>query len=75
MVKIILDVEGMACPMCEAHVNEAIRNAFSVKTVTSSHEKKRTEIIADGALDEEKLKKTVEATGYQVRAVSTEPCA
>ena len=27
MVKITLEVEGMACGMCEAHVNDAIRKA------------------------------------------------
>ena len=27
MVKIVLHVEGMACGMCEAHVNEAVRKA------------------------------------------------
>lgn len=37
MVKMTLGVEGMACGMCEAHVNEAVRNRFSVKKVTSSH--------------------------------------
>ena len=36
MVKITLDIEGMACGMCEAHVNDAIRKAFSVKKVSSS---------------------------------------
>ena len=30
MVKITLDIDGMACGMCEAHVNNALRNAFAV---------------------------------------------
>lgn len=47
MVKITVDVEGMACGMCEAHINEAVRNAFSVKKVTSSHTKKETVILAE----------------------------
>ena len=37
MVKITVGIEGMACGMCEAHINEAVRNAFQVKKVTSSH--------------------------------------
>lgn len=73
MVKITLDVDGMACGMCESHVNNAIRQAFPVKKVTSSHSKKMTEILSDTPLDEEKLKVAVEATGYQVRGVRTEP--
>jgi copper chaperone CopZ len=47
MVKITVGIEGMACGMCEAHVNEAVRNAFQVKKVTSSHAKKQTVIIAE----------------------------
>lgn len=39
MIKITLDVEGMACGMCEAHVNNAVRQNFAVKKVTSSHTK------------------------------------
>ena len=74
MVRMILQVEGMACGMCEAHVNEAVRKAFSVKKVTSSHAKGRTEILVDELLDEEALKKAIDETGYRVVAVQTEPC-
>ena len=31
MVKITVGIEGMACGLCEAHINEAMRNAFQVK--------------------------------------------
>ena len=73
MVKITLEVEGMACGMCEAHVNEAVRKAFPVKKVTSSHTKRRTEVIAEAPIEEAALKAAVEATGYSVRSVRTEP--
>ncbi len=73
MVKIILEVDGMACGMCEAHVNDAIRRAFAVRKVTSSHTKGTTEILVQEPLDEERLKAAVSATGYVVRAVRTEP--
>ena len=43
MIKTTLEVKGMACGMCENHVNEAIRNAFKVKKVTSSHTKNQKE--------------------------------
>ena len=36
MLQYTIVVEGMACSMCEAHVNDAIRKAFPVKKVTSS---------------------------------------
>ena len=73
MVKITLEVEGMACGMCESHVNEAVRKAFLVKKVTSSHTKRRTEVIAEAPIEETALKAAVEATGYSVRSVRTEP--
>ena len=73
MIKITLDVEGMACGMCEAHVNNAVRQNFAVKKVTSSHTKGKTEIIAQAPLDEEKLKAVILGLGYTVTKVQTEP--
>lgn len=73
MVKMTLDVEGMGCNMCEAHINEAVRNAFSVKKVTSSHTKRQTIIIAENEIDEEKLREVIQKTGYEVVSVDTEP--
>ena len=65
MVKTIVGVDGMMCGMCESHVNEAVRNAFPIKKVSSSHGKKQTEIISEESLDHEKLKAAIEKTGYQ----------
>ena len=31
MTKTVLKIDGMMCGMCEAHVNDAIRNAFAVR--------------------------------------------
>jgi len=73
MVKITLEIEGMACGMCESHINDAVRKAFAVKKVSSSHTKGRTEILAESPLEEEKLKAAIEATGYTVRSIRTEP--
>ena len=59
MVEITVGIEGMACGMCEAHINEAVRNAFQVKKVSSSHTKKRTVIIAEQDIPEQELKDVV----------------
>ena len=72
MVKTILEIDGMACGMCESHVNDAIRKAFEVKKVTSSHTKGRTEILSEQPLEENKLKAAIEATGYHVTAIQSE---
>jgi len=43
----------MACGMCEAHVNDAVRRAFPVKKVTSSHKKGETVILTEAELSED----------------------
>lgn len=73
MVKMILKIDGMACGMCESHINDTIRRNFKVKKITSSHSKGETEIIAERPLDEETLKKAIGNTGYTVLSVNTEP--
>ena len=73
MIKLTIGIEGMACGMCEAHINEAVRNAFQVKKVTSSHTKKQAVIIAEKNIPEQTLKDEIAKTGYEVVSVSSEP--
>lgn len=73
MVKITAGIKGMACGMCEAHLGEAIRNAFRVKKVTSSHTKKQTVIFAEQDIPEQELKEVVAKAGYDMISVSSEP--
>lgn len=73
MVKIILGINDMACGMCEAHINEAVRNAFQVKKVTSSHTKKQTVIISEQSIPEQELRSVVAKAGYGIVSVSSEP--
>ena len=68
-----LKIDGMMCGMCESHVNESIRNAFSVKKVTSSQAKGETIILTEKDLDEKKLKETIDKTGYQLLSISKSP--
>ena len=73
MTKYTVKVDGMACGMCEAHVNDAVRAAFKVKKVTSSHANGETVVISEEPLDEEKLRETVKATGYTLGDIASEP--
>jgi len=73
MIKTTVKVDGMMCNMCEAHVNEAIRNNFSVKSVKADHNKGVCEIVSEEALDEEKLKSVIADTGYDFGGVTAEP--
>ena len=73
MQQITLKIDGMMCGMCESHINESIRNNFSVKKVTSSHTKGETVILTENDLDEAKLKETIDKTGYKLLSVSKAP--
>lgn len=73
MVKITLGVDGMMCNMCEAHTNDAIRNKFKVKKITSSHKDKKTEIIAPEEIPREELEKVIDETGYKMTSYACEP--
>ena len=73
MIKTTVKVDGMMCGMCESHVNDAVRKAFQVNKVTSSHSKGETVIISDGPVDESRLKTAINATGYEVKGSTSEP--
>ncbi len=73
MWKITMQMDGMRCGMCEAHVNDAIRGAFSVKKVTSSHSKGQTVILTEQDIDEQQLREKIEKTGYRLISVSKAP--
>lgn len=72
MVKITVGIDGMACGMCEVHINEAVRNAFAVKKVTSSHTKNVTVILAEREIPESELRKVIAEAGYDVMSVNRE---
>ena len=68
-----MKIDGMSCGMCEAHINDAVRGAFKVKKVESSHSKGTTQIISEAPLDDEELKAVIEQTGYTVLQIDSEP--
>ena len=73
MFKITVGVDGMMCNMCEAHMNDAFRNNFKVKKVSSSHKDKKCEIIAPEAIPQDKIESVVKETGYTFTSYSCEP--
>lgn len=72
MYKTTIKVEGMMCGMCESHVNDSIRKAFTVKNVSSSHTKNETVIISEEIPDEEKIRNTITSQGYTVNGITSE---
>lgn len=73
MTETILKVDGMACAMCESHVNDTVRNKFSVQKVTSSHTKGETVILSEQPRDQQALRDAIAATGYEVKAMDAHP--
>lgn len=73
MYKTTIEVNGMMCGMCESHVNDAVRNAMTVKKVTSSRGKRETVVITDDEPDADALRAAISATGYEVGEIKTEP--
>lgn len=73
MIKITANVDGMACGMCEAHINNAVRQNFAVRKVISSHRKGKTEILAENPIEDERLKDVIAQSGYTVTGIHTEP--
>ena len=73
MTKVTLEIEGMACSMCESHINEAVLKAFDVKKVSSSHSKNQTVILTEQEIDEQALRQVIDATGYRVSSIRSEP--
>lgn len=69
MYETTVNVEGMMCGMCEAHINQAVRDALPVKKVTSSHTKGITRIMSSDPLDQEALRQAIDATGYRVLSI------
>ena len=73
MVKITVGVEGMQCGMCEAHVNDAVRKAFPVKKVTSSHTKNQTVILSEQPVGERALRDVIRQAGYEMTSFTSGP--
>ena len=73
MIQTTVGIDGMMCEMCEAHINDAVRKSFDVKSVKSNHRKKNCVIVSEEELDWDLLKKTIDETGYEFLSVKSEP--
>ncbi len=73
MVETKIKIDGMMCGMCESHMNDAIRRAFPVKKVTSSHSKGEAVVLSENALDEETVRRVIGETGYEFKGMTAQP--
>ena len=74
MIKTTMKIEGMMCGMCEAHICDVIRKIVpSAQKVSASHSKGEASFVTEKAVDEEQLKKAVDATGYTCLGFESAP--
>ena len=74
MIKTTMKIDGMMCGMCEAHVCDAIRKAVpTARKVVASRSKKEASFLTEDAVDTERLKAAIDATGYSCLGVDSVP--
>ncbi len=74
MYQITMRIEGMACSMCEAHINDVIRKTVpDAKKIKSSHSKGESAFVTEKQPDMATLEAEIEKTGYHVLSVSAAP--
>jgi len=73
MTETIIGIDGMMCSMCEAHINDAIRKHFSVKSAKSDRRKKRCVVVSEEPLDEAKVQQVISETGYEFLSFESKP--
>ncbi len=69
-----MKIDGMMCGMCETHVCDAIRKAVpSATKVTASRSRKEASFLSEEAVDTERVKAAVNATGYTCLSAESVP--
>ncbi|MGX8720483.1 MAG: heavy-metal-associated domain-containing protein [Eubacteriales bacterium] len=75
MIRTTMKIDGMMCGMCEAHVCDAIRKAVpSAKKVTASRSRKEASFLTEEAVDQDRLKAALDATGYSCLGIESASC-
>ena len=72
MIKTTIKVEGMMCPMCEKHVNEAVKKSFEIEEVVSSHADGTTVITSKDPLDTDAVMAVINEAGYKAISAQAE---
>ncbi|MBQ7523367.1 MAG: heavy-metal-associated domain-containing protein [Oscillospiraceae bacterium] len=74
MLSVTVQIEGMACSMCEAHIKDVISKIEpNAKKLTASHTKGEATFLTETPVDEARLRQAIDETGYRVVAVSAAP--
>ena len=71
--KLVVKIEGMMCPHCEATMKAALEALPFVRTAAPSHRDGNAVLTLDGKADEALIRRTVEEKGYSFKGVETSP--
>lgn len=71
MVKTALKIDGMACGMCEAHVNDTLRKIPGVVRSKADHKKGEAVVESEGEIPLETFEAALNPTGYKVLGISS----
>ena len=63
----VINVEGMMCPRCVAHVKEALTAVKGVSEVEVSLENKTATVTAEASVSIDVLKDAITKAGYEVK--------
>ncbi|MBR3357667.1 MAG: heavy-metal-associated domain-containing protein [Solobacterium sp.] len=72
MIRTVVEVDGMFCPMCESRVRESILKALPAKKASADRKKKEAVVLSEALLDEEVLRRCIEDAGYDVGRIRSE---
>lgn len=63
-MKLVYEVTGMKCKMCEKNLEDAVKEKYNLKNVKASFKKNELVINTDTEIDLNELKELVSNTGY-----------
>ena len=74
MIKTTLEIDGMMCSMCEAHIGDIIRRTVpAAKKLAVSRKKKEASFISEEMPDAGRLRAAISETGYACLSITSEP--
>lgn len=73
MIQTTVGIDGMMCEMCEAHINDAIRKNFQVKSARANRRKRQCVVVSEDELDHDRIRSVIAETGYDLLSISSEP--
>ena len=69
MTKMTLEIKGMMCPHCEAHMRKALEGMEGVTVLSVSHEAANAVIETAAPVAEEDFRKVVADAGYELTGI------